>query len=245
MQYQPSYAPPNDAMNRPSKHVLFYSMHCPYSKQVCEKIHVNGVASIFMGVNVDTNRSEIPNFVTAVPTILTIDRRLLVDDEVFSFVDQMSSHRQPEQYHRSHEVFSHESQSQNQTQNQSQLNQPQLNQHQLNQLNQLNQPQQLQPQQPLQPNADELTGVGASLFGRGAFSDNFGIVDTCTEQFSMDEYNTFEPFVQEASQESTQQNKDSMRQPKFDPALMERYQQMRGSDDEAFRKNRNMVQGIA
>jgi hypothetical protein len=44
-----------------------------------------------MGVCVDENRGEIPSFVKCVPTILTIDRRMLVDDDVTRFVSMMAA----------------------------------------------------------------------------------------------------------------------------------------------------------
>ena len=94
---QPRRAPPPpDKPMNVGQHVLYFSNHCEYSRSICEKIFKNGLKDHFMGVCVDDTRGEIPSFVKCVPTILTIDRRMLVDDDVMRFVSMMAAPKEKE-----------------------------------------------------------------------------------------------------------------------------------------------------
>ena len=74
-----------------SKHVLFYSKFCQYSTQVLATMTRKNMRARFVMVCVDDNRYQIPTFVDRVPLILTIDRKLLSDDDVFSFFESAES----------------------------------------------------------------------------------------------------------------------------------------------------------
>lgn len=72
-----------------SRHVLFWSKHCEYSRTICDAIDANGLSDVFYGVCVDGNLSDVPGFVECVPTILTMDRQVLIDDRVQAFLTDL------------------------------------------------------------------------------------------------------------------------------------------------------------
>ena len=69
------------------KHVLFYSKFCQYSTEVIQALTRKDLRARFVMVCVDGNRHQIPHFVDRVPAVLTSDKRLLTDDDVFEFIN--------------------------------------------------------------------------------------------------------------------------------------------------------------
>lgn len=70
-----------------SKNVLFYSRFCQYSNEVVSILTKKDLRSRFVMVCVDNNREQLPGFVDRVPLILTSDRHILADDNVFRYLD--------------------------------------------------------------------------------------------------------------------------------------------------------------
>jgi hypothetical protein len=70
-----------------TKNVLFYSRFCQYSNEVVRTLTKKDLRSRFVMVCVDNNRQQLPGFVDRVPLILTSDRIVLADDDVFRYLD--------------------------------------------------------------------------------------------------------------------------------------------------------------
>ena len=70
-----------------TKNVLFYSRFCKYSIEVVRILTKKDLRSRFVMVCVDNNRQQLPGFVDRVPLILTSNRRVLADDDVFHYLD--------------------------------------------------------------------------------------------------------------------------------------------------------------
>lgn len=87
--YQNQKSQPQRGEN--DRHVLYYSKHCDYSRTVCDKIGQNRLGDHFHGVCVDDAHDGIPTFVRCVPTVLTTDRQILIDDLVVQLIDQMAT----------------------------------------------------------------------------------------------------------------------------------------------------------
>jgi hypothetical protein len=71
------------------KHVLFYSKHCEYSLEAMSIINVNGLRSRFYLVNVEDFASSLPPFVTSVPLIFNKAHEILVDDDLFLYLNSL------------------------------------------------------------------------------------------------------------------------------------------------------------
>ncbi len=74
-----------------SKHILFYSNFCQYSKEVLGIATKRNLQDLFIFVSVDNTALKLPNFVQSVPTICTIEKEVLVDVDVFEFVNKLQS----------------------------------------------------------------------------------------------------------------------------------------------------------
>jgi hypothetical protein len=72
-----------------SKHILFYSNFCQYSKEVLGIATKRNLNDLFLFVSVDNVTLKLPNFVQSVPTIYTTEKDVLVDNEVFEFVNKL------------------------------------------------------------------------------------------------------------------------------------------------------------
>jgi hypothetical protein len=72
------------------RHVLFYSNYCVYSKTIIDSILSKSLRHMFVLVCVDKRTSELPEFVDRVPLVFTVDRRVLTDDAVAAFVDNLA-----------------------------------------------------------------------------------------------------------------------------------------------------------
>ena len=77
-----------------TRHVLYYSQFSQYCNEVLTTLTKRGLKPEFVMVCVDQSRGQIPHFVTAVPTILTTDRRIMTDEWVMEYVEEMALARQ-------------------------------------------------------------------------------------------------------------------------------------------------------
>jgi glutaredoxin len=73
------------------KHALFYSERCVHSKAAISLIQRLGVGSLFTFISVDSNRHSIPSVVTCVPTIVTDQRHVLMNDQLAAFIQAMGA----------------------------------------------------------------------------------------------------------------------------------------------------------
>lgn len=83
--------PPPASLRKP---VLFHSAHCDYCRDVRAFIVKHGLTDRFAFFCVDTNRQQIPRFVTSVPTIL-LHGQMLTDEGVTEYVTQMAQRLAP------------------------------------------------------------------------------------------------------------------------------------------------------
>ena len=75
------------------RHVLFYSNYCDYSRDVLGTVVQKGLRHLFVLVCVDKRSAlQLPDFVDRVPLIFTIDRRVLSDDAVGAFIDNLATY---------------------------------------------------------------------------------------------------------------------------------------------------------
>lgn len=73
-----------------TKHILFYSNYCPYSKEVLQTITKKNLSSAFVLVCVDHGKYELPPFVDRVPIIVACTQEskiVLKDDTILSFLN--------------------------------------------------------------------------------------------------------------------------------------------------------------
>lgn len=68
------------------KHLLFYSQFCDHSAEALRALKASGMRETFTLVCVDHRMTQIPPFVDRVPMVLTSDRNVLADDDVFLFL---------------------------------------------------------------------------------------------------------------------------------------------------------------
>lgn len=73
--------------------LLFYSNYCAYCTHVLTTLGKQSARDALVLVCVDNNRHLIPPFIASVPAIVTLDRRLLQDDDVMRFVEAMCAPR--------------------------------------------------------------------------------------------------------------------------------------------------------
>ena len=72
------------------KHVLFYSKHCRYSKDAVSMINSNGLRNRFYLVNVEDFASTLPPFVKSVPLIFNKAHEILIDDDLFVYLQSLN-----------------------------------------------------------------------------------------------------------------------------------------------------------
>lgn len=78
------------------KNLLFYSARCVHCKELLQKIIFLNKRNEYTFVSVDKGL-KIPSFVDRVPTILTIDKRVLVNDDIDLYLQRSSSDSQQNQ----------------------------------------------------------------------------------------------------------------------------------------------------
>jgi hypothetical protein len=80
--------------------VFVFSPDASYCKQVLQAIISFGLKQQFQFLNVSTYQDPLPAYIKSVPTIITHDRRILVDQDVWRYVQflhSISGSRQPAQ----------------------------------------------------------------------------------------------------------------------------------------------------
>ena len=63
------------------KDIIFYSNFCTYCKEVINEISKTPINDNILYVCVDDENIQLPNFVTAVPTIYLVEKKRIVVDE--------------------------------------------------------------------------------------------------------------------------------------------------------------------
>lgn len=71
------------------KDILFYSNFCEYSNDVLNTIIRKNVTPEFMLVCIDSNKYSLPSFVDRVPLIFTKEGRVLMDDDIIRYLDEL------------------------------------------------------------------------------------------------------------------------------------------------------------
>lgn len=82
-----------------TKNIVFYSNFCDYSKSVVEKISKTPINQNIMYVCVDDENIQLPNFITAVPTVYLVEKkRIVVDEDILSWIDeQINENNKPKE----------------------------------------------------------------------------------------------------------------------------------------------------
>ena len=75
------------------KDILFYSHFCNFSKEVMSLMHKLNIKNEFLLVCVEKFSRSIPKTITCVPTILTRNGQLLVEDDIQGYIQLVSSHK--------------------------------------------------------------------------------------------------------------------------------------------------------
>lgn len=63
------------------KDIIFYSNFCTYSKEIINEISKTSINDNILYVCVDDENIQLPNFITAVPTIYLVEKKRIVVDE--------------------------------------------------------------------------------------------------------------------------------------------------------------------
>jgi hypothetical protein len=71
------------------KHILFFSNFCNYSKDLISMITKKNLSKHFSFVCIENTKIQIPRFVDRVPTILSSDGQLIVDEHLNEFVETL------------------------------------------------------------------------------------------------------------------------------------------------------------
>lgn len=72
------------------KDVLFYSNFCQFSKEVISRIIKLNAKQHFVLVCVEVYKARLPPQVSVVPTILTTEGRVIVEDEIYTHLDAIA-----------------------------------------------------------------------------------------------------------------------------------------------------------
>tara|TARA_X000000950_G_scaffold131626_1_gene164171 strand:+ start:1545 stop:2057 length:513 start_codon:yes stop_codon:yes gene_type:complete len=74
------------------KDIIFYSNFCTYCKEVINEISKTPINDNILYVCVDDDNIQLPNFVTAVPTIYLVEKkRIVVDEAIPKWVQEQLS----------------------------------------------------------------------------------------------------------------------------------------------------------
>ncbi len=66
------------------KDIIFYSNYCTYSKEILNQISKTSINDNIAYVCVDDPNIQLPNFITAVPTIYLVEEKKIVVDEAIT-----------------------------------------------------------------------------------------------------------------------------------------------------------------
>ena len=87
---QPQYHQPPPPVE---KHVLFYSNHCEHSLELLAIIAQKSLRDRFYLVCVERYAQALPAFVTSVPLVFSESQQVLVDDDLFLFINHLGGGR--------------------------------------------------------------------------------------------------------------------------------------------------------
>jgi hypothetical protein len=74
------------------KDIIFYSNFCTYSKEIINQISKTPINDNILYVCVDDDNIQLPNFVTAVPTIYLVEKkRIVVDESIPKWIQEQVS----------------------------------------------------------------------------------------------------------------------------------------------------------
>ena len=74
------------------KDIIFYSNFCTYSKEIINEISKTPINDNILYVCVDDENIQLPNFITAVPTIYLVEKkRIVVDESIPKWVQEQLS----------------------------------------------------------------------------------------------------------------------------------------------------------
>ena len=77
------------------KDIIFYSNFCTYSKEIINEISKTPINDNILYVCVDDENIQLPNFVTAVPTIYLVDKkRIVVDESIPKWIQEQLSKKE-------------------------------------------------------------------------------------------------------------------------------------------------------
>ena len=74
------------------KDIIFYSNFCTYSKEIINEISKTPINDNILYVCVDDENIQLPNFITAVPTIYLVEKkRIVVDESIPKWIQEQLS----------------------------------------------------------------------------------------------------------------------------------------------------------
>ena len=77
------------------KDIIFYSNFCTYSKEIINQISKTPLNDKMLYVCVDDENIQLPNFVTAVPTVYLVEKkRIVVDESIPKWIQEQVSQKQ-------------------------------------------------------------------------------------------------------------------------------------------------------
>ena len=79
------------------KDIIFYSNYCTYSKEILNQISKTSINDNIAYVCVDDPNIQLPNFITAVPTIYLVDEKIVVDEAITGWIKEKISKPQVEE----------------------------------------------------------------------------------------------------------------------------------------------------
>ena len=69
------------------KHYLYHSSYCQFSKEAIESIYKKSLQNEFNLTNIDSGNGNIPTCVDRVPLIITNNKEIITDDNLFRFIE--------------------------------------------------------------------------------------------------------------------------------------------------------------
>lgn len=71
------------------KDLLFYSDFCNHSRNIINLVNKYNLKNSFMLISLEKYGSNIPKIVSSVPTIITVNKNVLTDDQVEKYIDSL------------------------------------------------------------------------------------------------------------------------------------------------------------
>ena len=88
------------------KHSFFFSRACEKCKSAALLIQQRGLRDRFYFVNVEQYKNQLPNFITTVPLVYTLNSEVLTGEDLFMFIRHLKQQQpeQPQQYQQPPEI---------------------------------------------------------------------------------------------------------------------------------------------